>query len=324
MEVITAIAVIVLSSAVIYFAGNRFAEVSSKLGDHFRLPKDVKGATFDAISSSLPELLVALYSVIFFHKFEVGVGTIAGSALFNLLIIPGICVFVAPIAFKVSKRVISRDAFFYLISVFVLIVLLLYFKSWGIGIALILLMIYLVYLMEIRIHTKQYQKSLKPNLSKNKISKEITMFFFTLLLIGGFTFLLTKHAIILSNILGVSPIIIAFTVIAAATSVPDTVISIINSKKGNIDDATSNVFGSNTFNISVGLGLPLLIYYFYKGAVAITFVNIEIILGLLGATILVLYFFVNDGLLGKKEAVILLLMYLIFLIYVITLSFVPV
>ncbi|MBT7474895.1 hypothetical protein HN706_03075, partial [Candidatus Woesearchaeota archaeon] len=62
MGILLSLGIIILTSIVIYFAGNKFAESSSKIGDYFNLPRDVKGATFDAIASSLPELLVALYS----------------------------------------------------------------------------------------------------------------------------------------------------------------------------------------------------------------------------------------------------------------------
>ncbi len=321
MGILMTIGVIVFSSFIIYLAGKRFSESSSKIGDYFNLPRDVKGATLDAISSSLPELLVALYSVIFFNQFEIGVGTIAGSALFNLLVIPGICVFVAPITFKVSKKVISRDALFYMIAVFTLIVLLIYFKTWGIIISLVLLFIYLLYVKEIISHTKTHKKENKQNNSKTiNLSKELSIFIFLLIVIGAATFFLTSSAIDLSNALGVSPVIIAFTVIAAATSIPDTVISVVNAKKGDIDDATSNVFGSNIFDILVGLGLPLFIYSIYNGAVEIAFTNLEIILGLLGSTILILYFFGDDHILSRKEAVILLFMYFVFVVYTVSLS----
>jgi cation:H+ antiporter len=315
MGLLIALGIILVSSFAIYLAGNKFAESSSKIGDYFNLPRDVKGATFDAIASSLPELLVALYSVIIFKQFEVGIGTIAGSALFNLLVIPGICVFVAPVAFKVSKKVISRDALYYMISVFILIVLLLYFKTWGLFIALFLLFIYLLYLKDIISHTKVHKKKNSP-----KKMGEISIFLFLIVIIGIFTFFLTDSAIELANILEISPIIIAFTIIAAATSIPDTVISIANAKKGDIDDATSNVFGSNVFDILVGIGLPLLIYVLYKGAVSITFSNLEIILGLLGSTIILLYFFADDHTLDKKQAGILLFMYLIFVGYTVFLA----
>ncbi len=322
MGILIALGIIIISSIAIYFAGNRFAESSSRIGDYFSLPRDVKGATFDAIASSLPELLVALYSVIIFKQFEVGIGTIAGSALFNLLVIPGICVFAAPVAFKVGKKVLSRDALFYMIAIFILVTLLIYFKTWGLIIALLLLFTYLIYIKEIISHTRAHKKKHKNKTQKEEIkfAKELLIFFLLIAVIGIFTFLLTGSAIDLSHILGISPIIIAFTVIAAATSIPDTIISVINARKGNIDDATSNVFGSNIFDILVGIGLPLLIYFLYKGAVGITFTNLEIVLGLLGSTILILYFFGDDHKLDKKEAAILLIMYVFFIAYTIFLA----
>lgn len=319
MDAIISLMVIILSSIVIYFAGNKFAESSSKIGDYFRLPRDVKGATFDAISSSLPELLVALYSVIFFKQFEVGIGTIAGSALFNLLVIPAVCVFAAPVAFKVSKKVITRDALFYLVSVFTLVVLLIYFKTWGLIISIILILIYLIYVRDIAIHTKRHRKNKKKEKKEEEfnITREIILFISLMVIIGCFTFFLTNSAINFSEAIGVPAVIVAFTIIAAATSVPDTIISVSNAKKGDIDDATSNVFGSNIFDILIGIGLPLLIYSLYKGAVQINFSNLEIILGLLGSTILLLYFFGDDRKISKREGIILLSMYVIFLLYVI-------
>lgn len=322
MGLIINILIILITSIVIYYIGNIFAESSSKIGDYLNLPRSVKGATFDAIASSLPELLVALFAVIFFKKFEVGIGTIAGSALFNLLIIPGICVLVAPITFKVSKKVISRDAMFYLIAVFSLIVLLLYFKTWGLGIAIILLLMYLIYIKEIVKHSKNHKKENKNKKETGiRISKEIGIFLITLIIIGIATYFLTKSSINLSEILNISPVIIAFTITAAATSVPDTVISVANAKKGDLDDAVSNVFGSNIFDIFVGLGLPLLIYSLFAGPVQIGFKYLEIVLGLLGATIIVLYFFAEEGKLTKKQGIFLLFMYLVFLTYIIFLSF---
>ena len=320
MTLMLSLFVILVASGVIFYAGNYFAGSSSKIGDYLKLPRSVKGATFDAIASSLPELLVALYSVIFFMKFEVGIGTIAGSALFNLLVIPGICVLVSPVVFRVSRKVISRDALFYIISVFVLLVLLLYFKIWGLGIAIVLLVIYLFYLWEIVKHSQKYRKEQKVKGIDISLFRELLLFFGMIVVIGVATFFLTQHSIELSYILGVSPIIIAFTVTAAATSVPDTVISVVNARKGDITDATSNVFGSNIFDILVGLGLPLLIYVIYKGPIEIVFENLEIVIGLLGSTILVLYFFAEEHKLSKKQAWFLLFMYLVFLVYIVFLS----
>lgn len=314
-----AVGIILISSGVIYIAGEQFAKSSSAIGDYLRLPRSVKAATFDAVASSLPELFVALFSVIAFRTFEVGIGTIAGSALFNLLIIPGLCVFVAPVAFKVSKKTISRDALFYLISVFALVTLLLYFQYWGIAIAVFLLAIYLWYSTNIFRHAKKYRKNSKKKKEVNML-RELALFFLTIAVIGFSAYMLTEASIGLSTALGVPAIIIAFTVTAAATSVPDTVISLANARRGDITDATSNVFGSNIFDILVGLGLPLLIYSLMNGAVQITFANFEIILGLLGATIIVLYFFAEEHVLRKRQGAFLLALYAFFVTYIVLLS----
>ncbi|MBN1275629.1 hypothetical protein JXA12_05055 [Candidatus Woesearchaeota archaeon] len=320
MNLFTATTTIILSSAALYFSSSRFARSSSTIGDHLRLPRDVKGATFDAVSSSLPELLVALYSVVFFKEFEVGIGTIAGSALFNLLVIPGVCVLIAPVAFKVTKKVISRDALFYLITVFILIILLVHRQVWGLLVALTLLAVYAFYLKDIIKHANQHKKTLAGRAAEGRIGKELLIGAAMLIIIGAFTYLLTRSSIALAQLLRVPPVIIAFTVTAAATSVPDTIISAVNARKGSIDDAASNVFGSNIFDISIGLGLPLLIYTLIKGPVLIAFANLEIIFGLLGATILVLYFFAEHHSLNKQQAYALLLMYAVFVLYVISIA----
>jgi len=323
MGILISLGLIILSSVVIFYVGQRFAEASSYIGDYIGLPRDVKGATFDAISSSMPELMVALFSVIFFRQFEIGIGTIAGSALFNLLVIPGICVFVAPVAFKVSKKVITRDAWFYLVSVFILLVLLIYVKTWGLVVAMLLLFAYLLYIKDIISHTKTHLRRHSHKHTRTEelsVIRETANFIILLIIMGAFTFILTKSSVDLSNALGVHPIIIAFTVIAAATSVPDGVISITNARKGSIDDAASNVFASNIFDIFVGIGLPLLIYFIYKGAVGITFTNIEIVLGLMGTSIILLYFFADSHKLTRRQAAILLLLYLAFVGYTIFLA----
>jgi K+-dependent Na+/Ca+ exchanger-like protein len=324
MELFISIGTILVASIAIYFLGSRFAIASSRIGDYLKLDRAVKGATLDAIASSLPELLVALFAVIFFNSFEVGVGTIAGSALFNLLVIPGIAVLVAPVAFRVSKRVITRDALFYVISTFILVVITFYFHTWGIGLALFLLMVYVHYVSTIRRHSRgdKEEDAVRKELDeKVSINKEFGIATLLIVSIGAVTYFLTEASLNLGEILDVSPVIIAFVVTAAATSVPDTVISIVNARQGDIDDAASNVFGSNIFDILVGLGLPLLIYSAINGPVVIEFEYTEILFGLLGATIIVLYMIADTRTISRNEGAFLLFVYVAFLAYVMALSF---
>lgn len=319
MEVIISIAVILIASAIIYYIGQFFAESSSKIGDYLEMPRSVKGATFDAISSSMPELMIAVFSLIFFKRFDVGIGTIAGSALFNLLIIPGIAVLVAPVTFKVSKELLTRDGIFYTIAVFALLSALFYSKVWGLAIPLIFLFLYLLYIRLIIRHTKKHTLTARQKkiAKKIRIQKELLIAGISVLVMGVAAFYLTESSINLAEAIGIPPVIIAFTIIAAATSVPDAVISITNARKGQLDDATSNVFGSNIFDILIGLSIPVLLAYFMLGPVEIIFDQVAIILGLLGATILMLYFLAEDYTLHKRHALFLLILYAAFVFYVI-------
>uniref|UniRef100_A0A3B4UVC3 Solute carrier family 24 member 6a n=1 Tax=Seriola dumerili TaxID=41447 RepID=A0A3B4UVC3_SERDU len=96
-----------------------FVPSLEKVSENLQLSQDVAGATFMAAGSSAPELFTSLIGV-FITKGDVGVGTIVGSAVFNILVIIGICgIF--------SKQVhtlwwpVFRDAVFYILSILVLI-----------------------------------------------------------------------------------------------------------------------------------------------------------------------------------------------------------
>jgi len=317
--------VILITSISIYYSGEYFASASSKVGDYLGLSKSAKGATLDAISSSMPELMISLFSLIVFHEFSVGIGTIVGSALFNILIIPAVCVFLAPVVFKVSDEVVHRDGLFYNLTIIILLTAIFFSKEWSVSVAIIFLGTYFLYIFEIFRHgsTQNYVTNLLeffkhgPKLPKKRVKKrktkvrfEIGIMLFTLLIIAVSSYFLVEHAISLSHFLGIPPIIISFTVIAAATSFPDLVVSATNAKKGDISDASSNVFGSNIFDILVGLGLPIFIARLIKIPVIISVESMTIVFGLLASTVLVLYIFAEKMILTKPKAVLMLLIYL--------------
>ena len=55
-------------------------------------------------------------------------------------------------------------------------------------------------------------------------------------------------------------------VLAAGTSLPDTLSSVVVARKGMGDMAVANAIGSNVFNVLFGLGLPWTVYILYSGA----------------------------------------------------------
>jgi Ca2+/Na+ antiporter len=93
----------------------------------------------------------------------------------------------------------------------------------------------------------------------------IPLFVLSLLGIGVSSYFMVVSGERLAANLGVPSAIIALTILAGGTSVPELIASAIVSKEGRGDMAISNAIGSNTFDILMSLGLPLLLFTIMSG-----------------------------------------------------------
>uniref|UniRef100_A0A6Q2Z9K8 Sodium/calcium exchanger membrane region domain-containing protein n=1 Tax=Esox lucius TaxID=8010 RepID=A0A6Q2Z9K8_ESOLU len=98
-----------------------FVPSLEKICERLHLSEDVAGATFMAAGSSAPELFTSVIGV-FIAKGDVGVGTIVGSAVFNILCIIGVCGIFAGQAVHLSRWSLMRDSVYYTLSITALIV----------------------------------------------------------------------------------------------------------------------------------------------------------------------------------------------------------
>uniref|UniRef100_A0A8C6SWD7 Sodium/calcium exchanger membrane region domain-containing protein n=1 Tax=Neogobius melanostomus TaxID=47308 RepID=A0A8C6SWD7_9GOBI len=97
-----------------------FVPSLEKISENLQLSEDVAGATFMAAGSSAPELFTSLIGV-FITKGDVGVGTIVGSAVFNILVIIGLCGIFAGQTVILTWWSLFRDSMYYVLSVLTLI-----------------------------------------------------------------------------------------------------------------------------------------------------------------------------------------------------------
>ncbi|MGH0171231.1 UNVERIFIED_CONTAM: hypothetical protein FKN15_064053 [Acipenser sinensis] len=97
-----------------------FVPSLEKISENLHLSEDVAGATFMAAGSSAPELFTSLIGV-FITKGDLGVGTIVGSAVFNILVIIGVCGVFAGQTISLTWWSLFRDSVFYTFSVVALI-----------------------------------------------------------------------------------------------------------------------------------------------------------------------------------------------------------
>jgi K+-dependent Na+/Ca+ exchanger-like protein len=118
--------------------------ICSKFG--LNLSEDVAGATFMAAGSSAPELATSFLGV-FVAKSAVGLGTIIGSAVFNILIIIGSVAILVTEPLNLDYRPVIRDNFFYAVSVILLCVCLAVDDKANLVDTIILLIWYALYIL---------------------------------------------------------------------------------------------------------------------------------------------------------------------------------
>jgi cation:H+ antiporter len=362
MGLVLPLILIFICGYVIWRAGDTFLEGSNYIGRN--LQDGVKGATINAVASSMPELFIALFFLFYLKDvsgFSGGLGTSFGSVLFNSLIIPSVAVLGVLSKSKkktvvVSKKIIIRDGLWLLLVEFVLI----YFIQQGVISwveSLVLMIIYSLYLLYLFKtmkggHEINYEE---PFSDKEKVSflsafmildlkrmiignqklntgKAWLVFVVSSLIIGFVCYFLVIACEWLGSEtytvywfgelkgLGIPLLFVAIIFAAIGSSFPDTIISYKDAQKGNYDDAISNAYGSNIFNLCVALGIPLFFFTFIYGPIELTPEIVSLISSLswwfFGLTIFSIFLYTRDGGVTKKQAFILILSYFIFIIFI--------
>lgn len=315
MDLMFALAIVVVASIVIMFACDSFDDASSYLGRN--MAPGVKGATINAIGSSMPELMTAMFLLFLYADkdgFAAGIATTAGSAIFNAVVIPAVCIFAVRYfgvvkngpngsvrekvkEIFVTKKAILRDGFFLLMAEGVLILFLgNNVMTWWMGAAMMgVYGIYFIFLARGFGSGESEEEGADDDEEESEdegpsFLKALLTFDFNNLLFAGrgyatgsaWTVLslatlviaiacygLAEAVMISADALGVPAYFTALVFAAAATSVPDTILSVKDAIRGEYDDAIGNAVGSNTFDITVALGLPLFLYAILYGDVTV-------------------------------------------------------
>lgn len=237
----------------------------------------VRGATISAVSSSLPELFVTLMFLNILHDeegFLGGLATMTGSAIFNILLIPGAMGVVALMAQKhrkgeVSRRVVLRDGTW---LVFVQLVLLVFLNLGRFGIveSSMLLALYCGYVFSL-FHTNKKRGTMPFKSHRQTFAKQVFRLVIAgVVVLGVSCYFLVEGCVLLSEMAGWGLAATALIVAAAATSLPDTFISIREAMGGSPVEGVSNAFGSNIFDLCVALGLPVFLYTVVNGPVELS------------------------------------------------------
>ena len=174
-------------------------------------------------------------------------------------------------------------------------------------VGVILLVIFIYYMFQLSKSRTPTEKSLSKT-EKNKLDKYIAL---TILGAAGViicAYFIVESASFLAASVGIPPVVIGATVVAFGTSVPELSTSIGAVKKGHLELALGNIIGSCFMNITLILGITLVASTLTINMSAFSNVAIFSLI-----TNLLLWYFLSNERVGRREGTVLLFLYALFL-----------
>ena len=237
--------------ALLLKASDWFVDSAEEIGLSFGISPFIVGVTIVAFGTSLPELAASIAAVLAGDS-EIAIGNVVGSNIANILLILGITAILAKeirldfklvdvdLPFLVGSSLflwfacLDRNITFFETAIFIICLILFLFNSFK--------------------RDDKQDEALRP-----KTSWKTYLLLFT----GGILVYVSANFTIvaiqkLAEIAGISPEIIALTLVAFGTSLPEVAVSIAAVKKGKTGIAVGNVVGSNIFNVLAVMGISRL------------------------------------------------------------------
>tara|TARA_B100001564_G_C20647293_1_gene675026 strand:+ start:177 stop:1148 length:972 start_codon:yes stop_codon:yes gene_type:complete len=277
---------LILSIIILYIGGEIIIRSSVLIAEALRIPTLIIGLTVVSFATSLPEVFVSVEALLEGSS-NIALGNVFGSNIANLSLVMAILALLSNL--NITKQTFKIDyPFLLIISLFLGVIMLLFHSInlyFGI-LFLIILFFYLVYITKNRNDNDYLEinqsKDIVNNKNQFKLIKNIIF-----LLVGVFVLklgadVLVKNTINFAKYFGISDRVIAVTIVAFGTSIPELVTSIIASLKKQQGLAIGNLIGSNIFNILAVLGISSIIqeikisdlkiiYYDYLFMIFVTF-----------------------------------------------------
>lgn len=300
------ISLLIFGLTVLVIGGNLLLKAAVSISLRFGIPKLLIGMTVVSLATSAPELIVSIKSALKGSP-DLAISNVLGSNIANLGLVLGITIVFSPI--NISKSIYKKEWPIMMFSaVYFLIVVLdgIISKTEG-GILVCFLVMTISALIKLR---DKDEVELENDSDDSFLKSLLILFFGGLFLYFGSEWFI-DGAIILANSFGISERIIGITVVSVGTSIPELVTSLVAVFNKEKSISLGNLLGSNIFNVFAVLGITSLVTPLTVIDQNIIDYDIYIML-FFAAIILPLIFFPKKLVLGRKEGVIILLLYTVY------------
>jgi cation:H+ antiporter len=249
----------------LYFGAEWFVKGSSRLAAVFKVTPLMIGLTVVAFGTSAPELVVSLVASLKKEP-DITLGNVIGSNIANIGLVLGLSALVARL--KCHVKTIRREIPLMILSSLVLLAVAIdgEISFWdGILLFLGIILFVLVSYRSTRNEVSQLPPVVREEYEKHRVQTEERIIRVILLTVSGLGLLLigahliVDSAVFIADEFGVSRKVIALSMVAVGTSLPELATSVVAASRGEFDISIGNVIGSSIFNLLCVIGIIAII-----------------------------------------------------------------
>jgi cation:H+ antiporter len=276
---------LVIGFVLLYAGGESLVRGAGSIAVRLGMSPFIIGMTVVAFATSAPEMAVSLQAAISGVD-DLAIGNVVGSNIANIGLILGICALIRPA--EIQMRLLRLDLP-WLIFVSALLVAFLFdgriSRPAG-GVFLVGLGVFLYWNIQAARREQEEERVRQefehaaPRGGKSAaLDWSLIIGGFVALVLGGAAFV--RGGVSLAEALGVSSALVALTVVALGTSLPELATSVVASIRGDSDISVGNIVGSNFFNILAILGVTAVFFPLDRGGITMVDLTVMLIFAML-------------------------------------------
>ena len=305
---ILALPVFLLGVLLLWKGSDVLVDGTAKTAAHLGVSSLIISVILVGFGTSSPEFAISVGAAIQ-NNSDISLGNVIGSCIANLLLVLGVAALVRPI--KIKRSIIRREVPIMVGASCILLTssffgLLDEYHLFGGVIFIVLFIVFIFYFIQ----CAKKERNNKKQLDIGKTQRNISLIILGIIGVVVGAWFLIESSIVIADLLGIPTFIIALSMVAVGTSLPELVVSSMAAYKDESDIAVGNVLGSNVFNILLILGFAAL-FIPLKAMGSITHLWI-----LLAVNLVMFPILYSGHSISRKEGIIMLVIYSIFIWYI--------
>jgi cation:H+ antiporter len=309
IDIVFAIPVFIFGVILLWKGSDILVDGTSKTAAKLGVSSLIISLIIVAFGTLTPEFAISVGAAIQ-NNADISLGNIVGSCVANIFLVLGLSAIIKPI--KVKKSIIKREMPIIACAAIILFLFSIFgllddnYHIFGGIIFIIFFALFIIYFLSC---AKKERNNLKKIGEGNTLRNVIFILIGIIGVIIG-AWLLIESAVTIAEFFNISPFIIALSIVAIGTSLPELVVSATAAYKGESDIAVGNILGSNVFNIFLVLGVCAL---FIPLNTSGSFYHM---LFLIIATFILFPVIYTGQIISRLEGVILLVLYSVFIWFI--------